>query len=1018
MALIRLPPVPNPPVTRNPTAQEALEYAGQVSRAMASALKRVEEYLQIFEATAAPTATAGGVGTNSTVFQKLVYSDSNAERLYVQVFNSAKLPKWKRVVLMSPDTSGLADNDLAYFDDDTDDVKFASSSTLGLVTGAASSTDNAVARWDGTTGLDIQNSGVIIDDTDNVTGMLTLTMPNVGLHLFDTDASHDLIVKPGANLTADRTLTVTTADADVTLNISTVTAGRVLRADGTNWLASTATYPDTVTVSRLLYASATNVVSDLATANDGILVTSGTGIPSIATNMNSGITIGSQYIYRTNGIDVALADGGTGASLTASNGGIFYSTAGAGAILAGTATAGQILRSGASTTPAWSTPTFPNTATSGTVIRGDGTNWLASTLTVPDTAAISTILYASSANVISALATANSGVLVTSGAGVPSIATDIPTAVTIGTAYIYRVGGTDVAVTDGGTGASTAADARTNLGLVIGTNVQAWDADLDAVAALASTVGMLARTGAGAFAVRTLTGTTNQISISNGDGSGTPTFSTPQDIHTSATPQFARLGVGTGANTAIAVYIANAALSGADQYGVYSQAVFTSASTTTATAIQGAVQTAAAAFTVANAYAFRAPTPTVGAGSAITTLSGFFANNQGVSGVTNAYGVYIDAQSGASSTNIGLYNAGTTTLAGNVTLNGGTVTLGVDTNFVTSGGVNGFSVDGTTFSIDGANNRVGIGTAAPAVDLDVRSVDAFMILQISSGSNSPHLRMGPPSGQFARIQSYDTIGGGYRQQDFDALNFRWSASGAQKAAMDASGNLSVGGVTSPTASLHTAASTTSSASLIVPAGTAPTSPNEGDVWNDSTQKSLVAYVDTVKQSDTRTLFTQTTDKTVTNDATETTLTTTGKGTLTLPANFFVAGKTVRLTASGYYSTQIVPITLNIRLKFGSTTIVATGDQTPGGAMSNRFWRVVAEITCRSTGAAGTVIAQSAWEHQSTATGSPINWEMITTTAVTVDTTAGAAIDLTADWGAGVAAGDSITCSNLSLEVLN
>ena len=46
----------------------------------------------------------------------------------------------------------------------------------------------------------------------------------------------------------------------------------------------------------------------------------------------------------------------------------------------------------------------------------------------------------------------------TAGAGAPEVITDIPTAVTIGTKYIYRADGTDVPVADGGTGASTLTD--------------------------------------------------------------------------------------------------------------------------------------------------------------------------------------------------------------------------------------------------------------------------------------------------------------------------------------------------------------------------------------------------------------------------------------------------------------------------------------------------------------------------------------------------------------------------------
>jgi len=136
-------------------------------------------------------------------------------------------------------------------------------------------------------------AGVISDETGTGALMFAtspvittdITIPNTGLHILDTNASHDLIIAPGSDLTADRTLTLTTGDAARTITLS----GNPTLADWFDQSVKQAASP-TFAGLDLTEGNITNVgdISLDSLTSDGSTITIG-GTPSIV--LTDGTTV-------------------------------------------------------------------------------------------------------------------------------------------------------------------------------------------------------------------------------------------------------------------------------------------------------------------------------------------------------------------------------------------------------------------------------------------------------------------------------------------------------------------------------------------------------------------------------------------------------------------------------------------------------------------------------------------------------------------------------------------------------
>ncbi len=158
------------------------------------------------------------------------------------------------------------------------------------------------------------------------------------------------------------------------------------------------------------------------------------------------------------------------------------------------------------------------------------------------------------------------------------------------------------------------------------------------------------------------------------------------------------------------------------------------------------------------------------------------------------------------------------------------------------------------------------------------------------------------------------------------------------------------------------------------------------------------------------LYVATAATTVANSGGETSIVGTGVGSLTLPANFWTVGRTVRLRARGSISNSGTP-QLTINVKVGTTPICSTGAITTATGLSGAGWTAEVEITCLTTGSTGSVIGQGEFTYDTGTTGA---FEGMVGSSATINTLSSGTLDLTVTWGT-PSASNTITRSILVVE---
>jgi len=267
-----------------------------------------------------------------------VWGNTSSHRFWMLVNVSGTTATWD--VTAGPTTADIAtitgDSGGAVTGDASGNVNLVGASGQVIVTGnpgtntltiSLTGGGGAIEQLKPNLGSNVVPSGGVVNVNDSVTTFTDGSIANT-LKIELQGPLNQIFYGQGTDVAAS---TITTQNNGVLVTGNTGipsllagpgTTGNVLQSNAASAPSfSTATYPSSTTINDILYSSSNNVVAQITTANNGVLITSAGGVPSISSTLPAAVqgnitSVGTISSGTWNGSVISGQYGGTGVANT------------------------------------------------------------------------------------------------------------------------------------------------------------------------------------------------------------------------------------------------------------------------------------------------------------------------------------------------------------------------------------------------------------------------------------------------------------------------------------------------------------------------------------------------------------------------------------------------------------------------------------------------------------------------------------------------------------------------------